>query len=120
MTELPFVDGFKLTISPTDEYDHIPPMDIITSLGFLPEWVFRGLQLGEDMETALTSRYQYYTGPMELPCTIQDDGCYTYPGDPIQHPVASVRGATETLYFYEHAFVAVVKEDGSTWFTRMD
>lgn len=120
-TEVSFVPGFEFIIDPNRKYEQIDAREILSSLGYLPEWLYEGLSIGQGMEESLTTRYVYYSGPTSTDdFKIEMDGSYEFPGDPISQPLARVKGEDETLYFYQHAFVAVIGKDGSTWFTRMD
>lgn len=44
----------------------------------------------------------------------------SYPGDPDMHPVAEGHLRDETVFIYEHGWVAVVQKDGSFEVARMD
>lgn len=43
-----------------------------------------------------------------------------YPGDPAMEPLAKFEQEGETLFFYQHAIVAVVDAQGNAEFSRMD
>jgi len=49
-----------------------------------------------------------------------DDQSIKYPGDPAYKPVAMALLGDETIYVYEHAWVAIVQPDGSYEISRMD
>ena len=111
----------KILIDPCAKYPNARPEQIIESLGYLLPWLLDGLAKGEDAQTALVSRYMFYTGPFDLRVPIEEDGTYTFPGDPPSYPVARFNAPNgETVFFYQHAFVAVISADGSVWMTRMD
>ena len=111
----------ELIIDPTHSYTHAEPQHILEVMGYLPQWLDEGLSLGEDCQTALTSRYSYYSGPSSIKeLTFEMDGSYTYPGDEKVAPLLTLKREDETLHFYPHAFVVVIKSDGDTWMTRMD
>lgn len=44
----------------------------------------------------------------------------SYPDDPQFHPLATTKVRDETLYFYNHAILAIVQPDGSFAVTRVD
>lgn len=89
-------------------------------LGFLPIWVADGGIRGLDAQEALTRAYPFPT--YEMDGEITDDGTYLYPEDPPLRPLATMRRSDEgeTIYFYPHAMVGVVKANGDQWVTRMD
>lgn len=43
-----------------------------------------------------------------------------YPGDPIMKPLAKAQLREETIFFYEHAYLAIVQTDGSFEAARVD
>lgn len=43
-----------------------------------------------------------------------------YPGDPAHKPLARATLRDETIYFYEHSWVAIVQLDGAFEIARMD
>ena len=47
-------------------------------------------------------------------------GAITYPDDPTYHPLAMAKLRDETIYFYQHAWVAIVQLDGSYEIARLD
>ena len=113
--------GIELLVDPTGAYPDAAPEDILSAMGYLSEWLDEGLSLGEDCQTALTTRYVYYTGPSDTSQWVfEPDGSYTYPGDPKTPPMVTLKREHETLHFYHHAFVVVIKSNGDTWMTRMD
>ena len=106
-------------LDPLKKYNPVLDSQLIEGLGILPLWLAQGKQLGEDAKTALTRRYQFYTGCDIEGGRIDAEGVYRYPGDPPLYPVMKVSDEKETVYFYPYAIVAVVNEEG-TWITRMD
>ena len=44
----------------------------------------------------------------------------TYPGDPTYRPVASITLRDETIWVYQHAWVAIEAASGSVEISRMD
>ena len=109
-----------LTIDPNEAYPSASPVRIMGALGILPHWA-NARDESESAQSALVRHYDYYTGPFEG-CTFEPNGDYTYPGDPVQHPIAKldVPETGEVVYFYQHAFVAVKSAEGAFWMTRMD
>ena len=107
---------------PNGKYTHVNESQILNALGILPFWAIKFREHNNSFKQALKSSYQFYFGDLKG-CTIQEDGSYTYPGDPVMHPLAVMTApdCPETLYFYEHAVVGVVNSDtGEQWMTRMD
>jgi hypothetical protein len=51
---------------------------------------------------------------------LRDDESLKYPGDPPMHPFAVMRFRDETIYIYEHGYVAIVQPDRSFEACRMD
>lgn len=52
--------------------------------------------------------------------TMLPNGNLSYPGDPPTQLLAQAKLRNETVRFYQHAWVAVVQEDGSFVVARMD
>lgn len=108
-----------LQIDPLGKFSSVPPQRLLEATGLLPMFLMQGLDKGEDAQTALTSRYQFYMGPLEGG-RILPNGSFQYPGDPVLHPIVSCHLPDESIYFYQHAIVGVVKTTGEQWLARMD
>lgn len=92
----------------------------IDNLGYIPSF------LDEDDERSaveqLDSNYRHGGGWNEFKGFTfnPETGGMKYPGDPEYLPLARCKFREETVYFYNHAWVTVVKADGSVSTARMD
>lgn len=49
-----------------------------------------------------------------------EGGALKYPGDPLMRPIARAQLRDETIYIYQHAWVAIVQPDGQFEVSRID
>ena len=108
-------------VDPTKHYDDVPVKKIVDALGYVPHFL-----LDEDerpLQDQVRDRYPYFMASREEPnIEVEDDGAYTYPGDPKSYPLAVFRHETngEKMYMYEYAIVIFVDKEGKTCHNRLD
>lgn len=94
---------------------------IQAACGFIPS--FFDFDDDRPCVVQLRERYMFGCSPL-FGVTIQEDGTWQYPDDPDLPPLMSADfpANNERVYIYQHAFVAVVKTDGSAkpYCTRCD
>lgn len=88
-------------------------------LGYIPSF------LNEDdprsVREQLDSAYSFAGGWQPFKgFKMLSNGDLAYPGDPPTRLLAETKLRNETIRFYEHAWVAIVQEDGSYEICRMD
>lgn len=101
-------------------------------VGFIPRFLYE-----DDVRPAaaqFNDRYSFGGGwrPMdgwdavhEAPTSMMPQGFHSvltikYPGDPAYWPVAHIEFRDETIWVYQHAWVAIEQADGSVEISRMD
>jgi hypothetical protein len=101
------------------EWRSLHPLATVDMLGYLPQ--FLSERDPRSAREQLDSGYQQGGGWTPLPGFILlSNGCLGYPGDPPTLPIAETRLRTETIRLYEHAWVAIIQDDGSVEVARMD
>lgn len=109
----------EMTIDPLRQFSDISECKISQSLGILPHYVMNEDYFHKDLKAALKEQYKF--GMFELTGgKIDDKGIFEYPGDPELFPLIKIVRGDEIYYQYEHAIVAIVQKDGSTFITRLD
>ena len=88
-------------------------------LGFIPE--FLSLNDPRPAREQLDTAYAHGGGwrPMEG-WELKANDNLKYPGDPQTRVIAETKLRDETIYVYEHAWVAIVQPDGQFEVARMD
>lgn len=111
--------NIDIVVDPLGHYSKIPSRKIAFSCGILPVWVIKPEYI--NLPLLKTLKLQYHFPIHELDgATVADDGIFKYPNDPDQYPLIKIQRGKETFYQYEHAMIAIVQEDGSSYVTRMD
>ena len=64
--------------------------------------------------------YPYWSGDSLTGAKINERGIFIYPGDPPFYPILKIERNGETIYQYQHSFVAIIDHDGNTIVTRCD
>ena len=105
-------------LDPLEQFTDVEPQRLIDAMGVLPAWV----DPADPRPARLQFETKYRFGVTEIPgVEVMPDGTWSYPGDPVLHPIAKIERAHEIVYFYRGAFVAIVqKSDGASFATRMD
>jgi len=104
---------------PTNKFTEVTDAMLYEACGILPTWVMAKEYAHKPLLEALKEQYQFPMFESEK-ATITEDGVFQYPGDPDQHPLIKIQRGKETFYQYEHAMIAIVQEDGSSYVSRMD
>lgn len=93
------------------------PRSNINMLGYVP-----GFIQDNDPRSAIEQiNDRYISGWHSLKGFHMKENMYlTFPGDPPVMPLYSKKFRNETIIFYQHAWCAVVKEDGSFEVSRLD
>lgn len=112
--------NIKPKFDPLNHFQNVPQSRIIEALGVLPFWVCHPSYWDHPLQEALELQYQF--GPLiNLErATVTPEGIHHYPGDPDQYPLISIKRGDETFYQYEHAIVAIINAQGTSFVTRMD
>lgn len=106
-------------IDPLNKYSHISEYDLTQMLGYIPGWAANGEFLSSPLQEALDKQYGF--GLFEMTGgKVLEDGTFVYPGDPDLYPLFKLIRDKETLYQYPSAIVIIIKEDGTSFCTRMD
>lgn len=111
----------RWTLDPKNAFPGIEPGRLWDVCGLIPSFVRE-----DDPRPArdqFNDRYSFGGGVVPIGGGGEIvDTMWTYPGDRPLPPVAVLRlHETETIYIYQHAFVAIVQDgDGSVVMTRMD
>lgn len=104
------------------EWKQLKPTRYPLDLGYLP-MIFQATDPAKASEQ-IDKRYSHGGGyrPFDGFVLVGDGHTIQYPGDPPYEPLAGsyLPLTKEHLYFYPHAWVRIVQEDGSWTITRMD
>ena len=108
-----------MTLDPTGHYSEkkISLAKLVDAIGILPDFV-HGPE--PTMSANMEENYQFFHSWSDPEGASVADGCFLYPGDPAQYPLARLEGGEETIYIYPHSFVAVCTEGDLLKWTRMD
>lgn len=102
---------------PTWEMLH--PAMSYDNLGYLPQ--FLSIEDERSAKEQLHDNYAHGGGWFPFKGFKMIEGnALKYPGDPAYHPLAKTTLRDETIFFYPHAWVAIVQKDGSYEVARMD
>lgn len=96
----------------------VKPEALVKACGVLLEWVD-----DSDRRPAREQYDHHYNyGPLHESTggSITEEGIFMYPQDPPQYPMVKGRMRHETIYIYQHAFVAIVNDNGNIFRTRID
>lgn len=94
--------------------------DLIESLGIIPTFL-QGEWDGSIMDRIDdTYIYSKANWKQSQEYDTEENGSYTYPGDPKSVPVARFDKNGETFFFHQYAMCFVRKADGTEWHTRVD
>lgn len=120
-----------ITIDPLSAHD--AEASLIQACGLLPEMAMNldfhsPVPESAGLEASLEAHYHFASLKKNpLPSAeILPNGQMTYPGDPPSNPLMKIErqphgeSPPETLYIYPHAFVGIIRPDGSQAVTRMD
>ena len=112
-----------ITVDPHQKYTHATELQLLTSCGFLTQWILEAQDMHTDeepvtMKDRLLANYVYFMREMNGELT--PDGRFLYPGDEDLYAVVMFEFNGERVYIFEYAIVGIIYEDGSTWITRMD
>lgn len=104
------------------EWALLHPKMTMEHLGLIPEWL-----RDDDPDPAwkqIDKNYQHgggwRLGAMTAFVMNPKTHVLKYPGDPPLAPLATAQLRDEAIYFYEHAIVAIVQEDGRFEVSRID
>jgi hypothetical protein len=88
-------------------------------LGYIPEWL--NDEDPDDAVKQINKHYLHGGGWHSFKgFEHKRNGILEYPGDPPLKPLAKAKLREETIYFYDHSWVAVIQEDGSFDVARID
>lgn len=114
--------GIVFEIDPNDKFQKISTGDIFNICGILIEWGIEVLKNDpEDPVVAMNDFYGYGVYESEK-ASVNENGSYSYPQDPDQNPLVKLLNPKtgKRMYFYDHAMLAIEKNDGGFFVTRMD
>ena len=111
------LNSYKVTLDPTGQYTFkgVERGRIIVSLGIIPHWITNEER---SFQEQVTESYGFPVYEM-TGGTVDKDGNYVYPEDPVLAPLCKWERDGEVAYMYESAIMAFVK-DGNTFITRVD
>lgn len=111
--------NIEFTVDPLFKFTDYTEEEILTSLGFLPEWVINSEYFDKPLVKALDEQYGY--GLYESSSgSVTEDGIFQYPNDPDMYPLIKIQRGDETFYQYLYGMVSIVQKDGSSYITRLD
>ncbi len=90
-------------IDPLDKYHNLLPQDIVTSLGFVPSFIYECPNVVEEAFT----QYQFPCGGA-MGGTATKEGVYQFPGDPDLYPLAMCQAGGKKIYQYQYGIVSFV------------
>ncbi len=101
-------------------WELLHPMMNDEYLGFIPSFLS-----SEDSRCAAEQIDQNYISGWRPTGTSskfehRGEGALKYPGDPVMKPIAKAQLRHETIYFYEHEWLAIFQPDGSFEIDRLD
>jgi len=91
-------------IDPNDKFRHENPNYLLQCLGIIPNFITNDT---EDVIKEALLRYQF-GGPEMKGGDVDKNGVYSYPGDPLLHPLASCMAGGKYIYVYQYAIVSFV------------
>ena len=100
------------------QWTMLHPTMTMERLGFIPLWLHDNSP--DDAVTQLDKGYPFGGWQDFNGFSMRPNGALTYPGDPTLEPLAKAILRDETIFFYQFAWVAVRKADGSFRVARMD
>jgi len=98
----------------------IPPARLLRAGGLLPDWVTSPDYPDMNLKDKLTKHYGFGELTELKGGTITPEGAFQFPQDPDQYPLISIVRKEEQFLLYEHAIVAILQPDGSSFITRID
>ena len=112
------LNSYKVTLDPTGHYTFkmgVSRPRIINSLGFILHWIANEER---SFQEQVTESYGFPVFEMKGG-TVDSDGKYSYPEDPVLAPLCKWERDGEVAYMYEYAIMAFIK-DGKTFMTRVN
>lgn len=73
--------------------------------------------IADNMQNNYQFFYEWTTG---YDASVDDKGCFCFPGDPEQYPLMLARHGDEVVYIYQNSMVAQTIDGKLTKWTRMD
>lgn len=111
----------NITFDPHNKFKHLSNQDLANSVGALLYWAQNWREYGS-IRKALEEQYRFFISWSQLEqgkAWVDNEGTFTYPGDPDHSPILVIRNADEICYIYPYAIVAILSDEGNVW-TRMD
>lgn len=107
-------------LDPLSKFENYTPDDIMDVCGFIPQWLVAEELIEYDALTALDKAYQW--GPLTHleKSVVNEDGSYSYPGDPDMYPLIIIKRGKDTVIQYQYGMVAIKVDDKPFVVTRMD
>lgn len=122
-TELMFFknhSNISLEIDPTSGFDPSKKDEILQSLGLIPTFINNRNVPDYGFKTAFEKEYSFGIHEIEGG-NVDENGTFSYPGDPKLQPLAVYRSSKESCYQYLYGIIAIVNNStGDTFVTRMD
>lgn len=110
-----------ITLDPNKQYEQYAKSWFIEQVGII--WLWATAWEGKG---SLITHIQDSYGMGELyqfsdKGHVQEDNSYTFPGDPILHPLAIIEiGDIDKIICYPHAIIAICSGDDNPFITRVD
>lgn len=109
----------EMETDPCKHFQGVREEAILNAIGVLLPWAVNTHFYDSSAKEAFDKQYSFGLFPMGG--KIRDNGVFEYPGDPDMYPLVKLdRFGRETIFFYQHAIVAIKQTDGTTFITRMD
>ena len=98
----------RCTIDPLEQYSSVPHERLIQAMGELPWYVSE--KDPRPAQLQFEANYKFGTHWIDG-FDMTPDGTLVYPGDPALFPIGRMVFATETVFFYPHAWVAIIQNN---------
>src|SRR5210317_679952 len=110
----------KVEIDPLKKYPNALPDRIFAAAGYIPGWLTDPhFEQFNAIET-IKMNYPYWSGDSLKQAKLDEEGIFTYPGDPPFYPILKIERNGEIIYQYQHAFIAIVDKNENVTITRCD
>lgn len=94
------------------------PRATMEHLGYIPDWISESNP--KSAKEQLNDGYQFGGFRPFKGFELNDDNSLSFPGDPLQIPIASCQLRDELITIYQSSWVAVIQLDRSFEVCRMD
>jgi len=92
-------------VDPTDSFASVSMNQCIETCGILPHWALHALHQSAEIGEFMEGCYGFPIYEMEGG-EVEQDGTYTYPGDPKLPPIMVLYNGEKEILIYQYAIVA--------------